>query len=64
MEFTKEYFEEASKAWMKNKRKLKDCYYVYTCSYVDKDGNKCKNDIKYRSNHSCVKHYWKLINKI
>jgi len=63
-EFTSEYFDNASKEWMKNKRKLKNGIYVYICAFVDKNGTKCTNDVRFRSNQSCEDHYFKLMDKI
>lgn len=35
-------FDEASKEWMKNKKKLKDGYFEYTCNYIHSNGKQCK----------------------
>ena len=62
-EFSKEWFDDSSKEWMNNKRKVKGGSFKYICEYV-KDGKKCNNDIKFRSNHSCEDHFWKMMDKI
>ena len=50
-------FNEASKEWIKNKRKIKNGTYEYICNYIDKNGQTCKN-----KNYYCKKHlqpkYW------
>ena len=53
-EFTSEYFDNASKEWMKNKRKLKNGMYTYTCVFIDKNGAKCNNNVRFRSNYSLL----------
>ncbi len=35
-------FDEASKAWMQNKRKITNGCYVYTCIATTKKGEPCK----------------------
>lgn len=42
MEF-KINFDEASAAWMKNKRPIGNGMYKYCCTEFTKSGNKCKN---------------------
>lgn len=34
-------FDEASRAWHKNKKKLNDCTYKYICVHCFKNGRKC-----------------------
>lgn len=55
-EFSKEWFDDSSKEWMKNKRKVKGGSFKYICEYV-KDSKKCKRDVKFFSNHSCDYHF-------
>jgi len=37
-------FDEASSAWMANKRKMKDGSYIYTCEYICKNSNTCQQE--------------------
>ena len=37
-------FDDASKAWMANKKSLGNGCYKYTCIKITKTGKKCKND--------------------
>jgi hypothetical protein len=55
-EFTKDFFDDASKQWMKNKRKVGSGYYVYTCEYIYIDKRKCSNDC-YSDKNMCKRHY-------
>jgi hypothetical protein len=57
-EFTSEFFDDASKEWMKNKRKLKDGAYIYTCRYTFKYGKRCGRDC-YKSEDLCRQHFFK-----
>lgn len=34
-------FDEASSAWMSNKKKTKNGCYIYTCEHICKNGKKC-----------------------
>jgi hypothetical protein len=58
LKFTKEFFDEASKEWMKNKRKLRTGYFIYTCDYIFKYGKKCGRD-SYKDTHLCRQHYFR-----
>ena len=40
-EFTSDFFDKASAAWMENKKKKENCTYVYKCAYIHTDGNIC-----------------------
>ena len=40
-EFDAKFFDDASAAWMSNKKKLGDCTYVYKCTYIHMDGKPC-----------------------
>lgn len=42
MEFDAVFFDEASKAWMRNKRRW-GASYVYRCIHICRDGLPCKN---------------------
>jgi hypothetical protein len=63
-EFSHVWFEESSNQWMKNKRKLKHCHYVYICKFIDMSGKRCKNQVKFTNNQSCTVHYLKLMEDI
>ena len=43
-EFTAAFFDESSRAWMENKKR-KGQVYVYICTGVYKNGNKCNNAV-------------------
>ena len=45
------------KEWIRNKKKLKHCHYVYICDYLDKNGKRCKNQVKFTNNQSRKVHY-------
>jgi hypothetical protein len=57
-EFTPEFFDEASKEWRKNKRRLTTGYFIYTCSYTFKHGKKCGRDC-YKDTELCRQHFAK-----
>ena len=40
-EFTPEFFDAASAAWMENKTKKENCTYVYKCNYRHMNGKVC-----------------------
>jgi hypothetical protein len=61
-EFTPEFFEEASKEWIKNKRKTSSGYYRYTCDYTFKYGKRCGRDC-YKEHHLCRQHFFNTENK-
>jgi hypothetical protein len=56
-EFTPEFFDDASKEWMKNKRKTSSGFYIYTCDYRFKHGKRCGRDC-YKDNDLCRQHYF------
>lgn len=59
MEFTSEWFDESSKAWLKNKRKIHDCMYKYKCQKViSKSGKVCGRDV-YKVEEFCRSHWAK-----
>jgi hypothetical protein len=37
-------FDEASRAWNSNKKRVGTGTYVYICEHVFKNGNSCKNE--------------------
>ena len=42
-EFSKEWFDESSNEWMKNKIKVKSGYFKYICEHIKKNNKQCKN---------------------
>ncbi len=61
VEFTRDFFEDASKEWMKNKRKLKtEGAYIYTCGYTFKYGKRCGRDC-YKGEDLCRQHFFRKI---
>jgi hypothetical protein len=65
-EFTSEFFDQSSEAWMKNKLR-KGASMAYICIALTKEGNSCKrtaimNDAL--SEHYCKQHRNYGINKI
>lgn len=36
-------FEEASRMWLKNKKKHENCTYTYVCGYETLNGTPCQN---------------------
>jgi hypothetical protein len=56
-EFSKEWFDDASKEWRANKRKLKGGAYRYTCETYT-NGKKCWRDVCMKSEF-CREHYTK-----
>lgn len=56
-EFTKQFFIDSSKEWMKNKRRTKSGYYIYTCNHTYKYGKLCGRDC-YKDNDLCRQHYF------
>ena len=45
-EFTKDFFEQSSKAWLQNKKKYKGGFYKYVCKHIsERTGKVCKNKI-------------------
>ena len=57
MEFTSEWFDESSKAWLLNKRKRKNCVYTYRCQKVISPYGKTCNKDTYKTSGYCVKHW-------
>ena len=50
-EFTKEFFDEASMEWRRNKIKLKGGAFEYCCGMIRTDGMTCKRKKKHRKFH-------------
>lgn len=61
MEFTREWFTEASKEWMKNKRKKRGCYF-YTCDHTYQSGKRCGRDC-FKQEVFCQQHWALAKNK-
>lgn len=55
-EFTSEFFDTASAAWMDNKRKRPNGCYVYTCMYTHNDGALCNKTVTLHDKMVCWKH--------
>lgn len=49
-------FDEASRCWLQNKRRIKGGTYKYTCEYTYKYGKHCGRDV-YKTNDYCRQHY-------
>jgi hypothetical protein len=61
IEFSKEWFDDASKEWRANKRKLKGGAYRYTCEHTYTHGKKCGRDV-YMKTQFCRQHWAKSCN--
>jgi len=55
-EFDKKFFDDASAAWMTNKKKLGDCTYVYKCTYTHANGKVCDKAVTIQSTMHCWAH--------
>jgi hypothetical protein len=65
-EFTPEFFDECSDAWMKNKMR-KGASMAYVCVATTKDGNQCTRSSVIKdafSEHLCKQHAKYHINKM
>jgi hypothetical protein len=65
-EFTSEFFDQSSEAWMKNKLK-KGASMAYICIALTKEGNSCKRTATMKdalSEHYCKQHRNYGINKM
>jgi len=54
-EFTAEWFEASSKAWLINKRQIKPGVYTYKCIYQHSNTRFCNRDV-YKTEHLCRQH--------
>lgn len=54
-EFTPEWFDASSSAWMANKKRVKGGSYVYVCQHVKSNGKPCKRVVHGASN-VCLGH--------
>lgn len=50
-EFTKEFFDDSSNEWRRNKVKLKGGAFEYCCGMYRSDGKVCKRNKKHRKFH-------------
>lgn len=65
-EFTKEFFDQSSEAWMKNKVR-KGHSMAYICTALTQEGNPCKRSAILKdaiSEHTCKQHRKYGINKM
>ena len=53
--FTREFFDDASKEWLKNKRKKRSVY-KYTCELTFQSGKRCGRDC-FKDNPFCQQHW-------
>ena len=60
-EFTKEFFDDASKEWMKNKRKLRNGIYKYRCQVLIGKEKFCNRDV-FDNCEFCRSHWAKSLN--
>lgn len=54
-EFTSEWFDESSRAWLANKKKKDNCTYVYICQAINSKGTLCKKPV-YKTFSTCRNH--------
>lgn len=55
-EFSPAWFDASSAAWLQNKRKQKNCYYVYTCDHMYSETRRCGRDV-YKTESMCRQHW-------
>lgn len=56
MGFPPNFFDEASTAWLRNKRQIAPGYYVYTCQYIHSNGKHCTNKVSNTHKMTCNRH--------
>lgn len=49
-------FDEATRCWLQNKRRIKGGTYKYTCEHTYKYGKRCGRDV-YKTTDYCPQHY-------
>jgi hypothetical protein len=55
-EFSPEWFDESSKAWMANKRRVgRGGGYIYVCEHIRSNGKPCRRPVCGKS-HLCKSH--------
>ena len=62
-EFDAKFFDDASAAWMSNKKKGADCTYVYKCTYKHTDGKACGKAVTIQSTMHCWAHRGRVVRK-
>ena len=62
-EFDKKFFDDASTAWMSNKKKSENCTYVYKCTYKHMDGKSCGKAVTIHSTMHCWQHRGRIVKK-
>jgi hypothetical protein len=55
-EFDAKFFDDASAAWMSNKKKGADCTYVYKCTYKHANGKTCGKAVTIQTTMNCWAH--------
>ena len=55
-EFDAKFFDNASAAWMSNKKKRGDCTYLYKCTYTHANGKTCDKVITIQATMRCWAH--------
>ena len=64
-EFTREFFDQSSEAWSKNKIRKGHCM-AYKCTALTREGNPCSKSATMKdgtSDHLCKQHKMYTINK-
>jgi hypothetical protein len=51
-EFTKEFFDDASAEWRRNKKAMKGGGFAYYCAYIHSNGKNCKKAVEANTNGS------------
>ncbi len=54
-EFTSEFFDDASRAWLANKKRV-GASYVYMCIHIKSNQTQCKNRV-WKNSEFCYYHY-------
>jgi len=62
-EFDAKFFDDASAAWMSNKKKRADCTYVYKCTYKHMNGKECGKAVTIHSTMHCWAHRGRVVKK-
>jgi hypothetical protein len=60
-EFTPEFFNQSSNAWMENKIRM-GASYSYKCAYIHSNSKKCQHPATF--NEYCKRHYFLLKNNL
>jgi hypothetical protein len=62
-EFDAKFFDDASAAWMTNKKKRANCTYVYKCTYKHTDGKACDKAVTIQTTMRCWAHRGRVVRK-